>query len=69
MKPVIDIIVPVYRGLEETSRCIQSVVDNPQHSAYELILINDASPEPEIHQFLQTFAARYEQRYPAGKRA
>ena len=60
MKPVIDIVVPVYRGLEETSRCIQSVVDNPQQSPYELILINDDSPEPEIHQFLREFAARHE---------
>ena len=60
MNPVIDIIVPVYRGLEETRRCVQSVVDNPQQSAYQLVIINDASPEPEIYPFLQEFAARYE---------
>ncbi len=60
MKPVIDILVPIYRGLEETRRCIQSVVDNQQQSACELILINDASPEPEIHEFLKIFSARHQ---------
>ncbi len=55
--PPIDVIVPVYRGLAETQRCIESVLRAPQQSAFELIAINDAGPEPALTAWLRKLAA------------
>ncbi len=50
--PVVDVIIPVYRGLDETRRCLESVLAFPQQTTYEIVVINDCSPEPELTAFL-----------------
>lgn len=57
MSDTIDVIVPVYRGLADTKLCLESVLASPVHSAYRLIVINDASPEPAVTQWLREKAA------------
>ena len=57
-KHPVDVIVPVYRGLEDTRRCLESVLAAPGKSAWRLIVINDCSPEPEVTQWLRGFARR-----------
>lgn len=52
----IDVIVPVYRGFAETRRCIESVLAAPNMTRFELIVIDDASPEPELSAWLQSVA-------------
>lgn len=54
----VDVIVPVYRGLEDTRCCIESVLSNTVRTAYRLIVINDASPEPEVSAWLRACADR-----------
>ena len=54
----VDIIVPVFRGLEDTRRCLESVLGAPCQTAWRLIVINDCSPEPELTQWLRAFAER-----------
>lgn len=49
----VDIIVPVYRGLDETRACLESVWLNPQRTPFELIVIDDCSPEPELSRWLE----------------
>jgi O-antigen biosynthesis protein len=49
----VDIIIPVYRGLAETRACIESVLSAPNKTPHEVIVFNDASPEPEIVRYLQ----------------
>lgn len=44
----IDVIVPVYRGFEQTRLCIESVLQANCATPFELVLIDDASPEPEL---------------------
>jgi GT2 family glycosyltransferase/glycosyltransferase involved in cell wall biosynthesis len=56
MSPV-DIIVPVYRGLTETRRCIESVLAAPVKTDFQLIVIDDRSPEPELVVYLDSLAA------------
>jgi GT2 family glycosyltransferase/glycosyltransferase involved in cell wall biosynthesis len=56
--PVIDVVIPVYRGLEQTRRCIESVLRAPQATPHELVLIDDASPEPELSRYLDSLAGR-----------
>ena len=52
---VVDIIVPVYAGLQETLLCLRSVLDNTP-IRYELIVINDASPDPALVKMLRAWA-------------
>lgn len=54
----VDIIVPIYRGLADTQLCINSVLASACTTPYRLIAINDASPEPEVADWLRTRAAQ-----------
>lgn len=54
----LDVIVPVYRGLQETQECIISAVKSLPAWA-ELIVVNDCSPEPELTAWLQQNSTHY----------
>lgn len=43
----VDVIIPVYRGREETISCIKSIIRSKEENvtAFELIVIDDASPD------------------------
>ncbi|QJR15560.1 glycosyltransferase family 2 protein [Usitatibacter palustris] len=56
---MIDVIVPVYRGLGPTQRCLESVIAASGSTLHELIVIDDESPEPQITQWLSTFAREH----------
>ena len=58
MKSTVSLIVPIYRGIDRVQACLESIVSAEDSSAVELILINDASPEPSIAAFCQTFIKR-----------
>jgi len=45
---VVDIIVPFYRDLAALRRCADSVLVSRSSIAFELIVVNDASPEADI---------------------
>lgn len=59
-EPVVDVIVPIYRGLDETANCLYSVVRSRLVNgvAIELVVIDDASPEPELSDLLERLAAQ-----------
>ncbi len=48
----IDIVVPVYKGLAETRACIESVLGSSNREPYELIVIDDCSPDPALSAWL-----------------
>ncbi len=52
----IDVVVPVYRGISETRRCIESVLGAPCQSAFELVVVDDATPEAPIREYLDSLA-------------
>lgn len=52
-----DIIIPAYRGLEETRRCLESVFADTDRPAGRIIVIDDKSPEPALSAWLDTVAA------------
>lgn len=56
MLPV-DIIVPVYRGMESTRRCVESVLACPCGTPFELVIVDDASPDPVLSVWLDQVAA------------
>lgn len=54
--PSVDIIVPAYRGVDETRQCLQALLP-ARRDGVEIVVIDDASPEPELTTALQTLAA------------
>lgn len=54
----VDVIVPVYKGRTETLRCLYSVLTAASKTSFELIVINDASPDEELTRDLQKLADR-----------
>lgn len=53
---MIDVVIPVFRGLEQTRRCLESVLAARQASPHEVVVVDDASPEPEIAAWLDGLA-------------
>jgi glycosyltransferase involved in cell wall biosynthesis/GT2 family glycosyltransferase len=58
LMPTVDIIVPVHRNLDATRRCIGSVLASTCRTPYELIVVNDGSPEPELARYLRDLKER-----------
>ena len=48
----VDVIVPVYRDLSLTRQCIQSVLSASQATRYELVVVDDCSPETDLKGYL-----------------
>jgi len=55
---LIDVIIPVYRGLLQTRRCIDSVLRAQQATPFEVVAVDDASPDPEISRQLRELAGQ-----------
>jgi GT2 family glycosyltransferase len=51
----VDVIIPVYKGVDETLNCIHSVIATVEDA--EVIVIDDASPEPGMAFALDDLAA------------
>jgi GT2 family glycosyltransferase/glycosyltransferase involved in cell wall biosynthesis len=54
----IDVIIPVYRGLAQSQRCIQSVLADPDRPPGRVIVVDDRSPEPKLSAWLERLAAK-----------
>ncbi len=57
MAEILDIVVPVYRGEAETRACLESVLAAPTRRPFEVVVIDDASPEPAISAWLRALAS------------
>lgn len=44
--PVVSIIIPVYGQHETTFACLKSIASHPPRASYEVIVMDDCSPEP-----------------------
>ena len=44
----VDVIIPAYRGLDETVACVKSVLAARVSTLFDLVVINDRSPEPQL---------------------
>ena len=52
----VDIVIPIYGAREETCDCIESVLRHARGD-WRLLLVDDASPDPELVPRLREFAA------------
>ena len=53
---VVDVVIPVYRGEAETRACVESVLAARTRLAREIVVIDDASPEPSLSAWLRELA-------------
>ncbi|HET9650729.1 MAG TPA: glycosyltransferase [Usitatibacter sp.] len=53
---MIDVVIPVYGGVQETRRCIESVLACTPAAQADIVVVNDASPEPAIGAYVQQLA-------------
>src|SRR5688500_1264204 len=53
----VGFVVPVYRGEAEAEACLLSVLAARNHTAHEVVVVDDASPEPAIREWLRGLAA------------
>lgn len=44
----VDVIVPVYKGRAETLRCLYSLLTSSSKIVFEVVVINDASPDEDL---------------------
>ena len=52
----VDVVIPVYRGMAETRACIESVLASRRATPFQTLVIDDASPEPEMGPWLRALA-------------
>ena len=57
-EPRVDVVIPVYKGRNESLRCIRSVLSSGNTTPFELVVIDDASPDAELSAALEGLAAR-----------
>nr|WP_246206223.1 glycosyltransferase [Propylenella binzhouense] len=54
----VDVVVPVYRGVEETLSCLYHVLTAENETAFRLVVVDDGSPEKELSEALGRLAAK-----------
>lgn len=54
----VDVIIPVYKGYQETLGCIHSVLATRNESPMEIVVINDCSPDVKLSAALKKLAAK-----------
>jgi len=55
----IDVVIPVYKGLDETENCIKSVIKSRNDMFFNIIIINDDSPDENMQSMLEKYAGLY----------
>ena len=51
-----DIVIPVFAGEAAVRRCLESVLASAAASVADIVVVDDASPEPAIADYLQKLA-------------
>jgi GT2 family glycosyltransferase len=54
---VVDVIVPVHRGHDDTLATLHAVLASRNATPYRLVVVDDASPEPDLVRALDAIAA------------
>lgn len=56
----VDIIIPVYNGLEDLKKCVDSIKRHTDLSVHRVILVDDKSPDEQVLPYLRSLAQECE---------
>lgn len=56
IEATINVIIPVYKNFKVTQQCLERVMHCQGNRPYQITVINDCSPEAEIHTYLENLA-------------
>jgi GT2 family glycosyltransferase len=56
---MVDVIIPVFNRLEVVKKCLDSVISTAPLNHFEIIVIDDASTDIQLQEYLKAAAARY----------
>ncbi len=54
----LNVIVPVYRGVDETRRCLNALLAQTGGSSTRVVIVDDAGPDPAIKSLLASYSER-----------
>ena len=57
-EPLVSILIPVYGQHETTFACLKSIAEHSVHRAFEVIVMDDCSPEPAAEALVQVHGIR-----------
>jgi GT2 family glycosyltransferase len=52
---IVDVVIPVYAGHDETIACIESVIRAGNNTRREIVVVDDHGPEPKLRAALQAY--------------
>jgi len=52
----VDIVIPVYANEGQVRACLSSVLAHHNEMQGDIVVVNDCSPEPAVHQYLAALA-------------
>lgn len=52
-KPLVSIIIPTRNGFVHLKACVESILDKTTYPAYELIIVNNGSDDPETCDYIE----------------
>jgi GT2 family glycosyltransferase len=58
--PEVTILIPTYGNLAITLHCLQSIEEHPPRVAYEVLVVEDASADADIHVLAEVKGLRFE---------
>ncbi len=61
-KPLVSIIIPTRDMLEFMQPCVESLFDKTSYSNYELIVVDNGSDDPDVHDFYALMSKKYQEK-------
>jgi GT2 family glycosyltransferase len=55
LSDIVDVVIPVYAGHDETIACIESVLRSANSTRREIVVVDDCGPEPKLRAALRNF--------------
>ncbi len=52
---IVDVVIPVYAGYDETVACIESVIRSDNATRREIVVVDDCGPERKLREALQDY--------------
>ena len=53
---LVDVVIPVYAGHDETIACIESVIGASNNTRREIVVVDDCGPDPKLRAALRNYA-------------